>query len=243
MPNKRSRSAGTSTARTAGRPRSLVLEDVLDAAIELGLGGISMTALAARLGVGTATIYTYVASRDELVRLAALRQAKRPRLDDLGGDWSDLVRGHAGRFFDLWSVEPQLMLQHMQGLIGPDAQFDYLESFLAALVRRGFTVAAGYRLYVTVNAVVHGAVVRAVHLRALKEQGRPYEDAVRLGLAQRRLDELPHLRACTYLGHDDRAFPFEDMLERVIESFDRELTLDDAGAGQKSAKKRKAEQS
>jgi AcrR family transcriptional regulator len=243
MVNKRAPSVGTPAARTAGRPRSLVLEDVLDAAIELGLGGISMSALAARLGVGTATIYTYVASRDELVRLAAVRRAKRPQLDDLGEHWSDLVRGHAGRFFDLWSAEPQLMLQHMQGLIGPDAQFDYLEAFLAALVRRGFTVAAGYRLYVSVNAVVHGAVVRAAHLRALKEQGRPYEDAVRLGLAQRRLDELPHLRACTDLGHDDRAFPFEDMLERVIKSFARELALKSAGADAKSAKKRKAKQS
>jgi AcrR family transcriptional regulator len=233
MANKRPQSAGSLPARTAGRPRSLMLDDVLDAAIDLGLGGISMSALAAKLGVGAATIYTYVASRDELVRLAAVRQAKRPRFDDLGEHWSDLVRGHAGRFFDLWSVEPQLMLQHMQGLIGPDAQFDYLESFLVALVRRGFTVDAGYRLYVTVNAVVHGAVVRAAHLRALKEQGRPYEDVVRLGLAQRRLDELPHLRACTNLGRDDRAFPFGDMLERVIESFARELAPETAGGERK----------
>ncbi len=211
-----------SPARSAGRPRSLTLDDILDTAIDMGLGGISMTALAAKLGVGTATIYTYVANRDDLVRLAAARHAKRPRLDDLGEHWTDLIRGHAKRMFELCSTEPQLVIQHMQGLLGPDMHVDYLDSMLAALTRRGFTVPEAYRLYSAVNAVVFGAAVRAAYLKAVKAKGHGHEGAVRRILAERALDELTHVRACPDFADDDRAFAFEDPLERVIASFAEE---------------------
>ena len=208
--------------RSAGRPRSLALDDVLDAAIELGLGGISMTALAAKLGVGTATIYTYVASRGELVRLAAARHGKRPRLDDLGEHWTDLIRSHARRTFELCAAEPHLIVQHMQGLMGPDMHVDYLESMLAALVRRGFTLSEAYRLYSSVNTVIFGAVVRSAYARALEAQGHGHEGAVRRSLAERALAELPHVRACEEFADSDRAFAYLDTLERVIESFAQE---------------------
>jgi len=210
------------SVKTAGRPRSLTLEDVLDAAIDLGLGGISMAALAAKLGVGTATIYNYIASRADLIRLAAARQGKRPRFDDLGEHWTVLARGHAMRFYELCAAEPELTIQHMQGLIGPEVQMDYLEAFLAALVRRGFQISDAFQLYSAINMLVHGAVVRSAYARALRSQGRDHEIAVRVGLASRPLDELPHVRACgDFL---DQASPraFEETLERLIESFERE---------------------
>lgn len=209
--------------RSAGRPRSLTLDNVLDAAIDLGLGGISMAAVAARLGVGTATIYNYVASRDDLVRLAAARQAEHFRFDDLGEHWSDVVRGHAKRFFDFCLAEPQLIVQHMQGQIGPEIQVAYLEAFLAALVARGFTVSNAYHLFSAVNTVIIGAVVRQSYVRAMKAVGHGHEGAVRRSLAERGLQELPHLRACEDFADEARAFSYEGTLERVIRSFAEEL--------------------
>jgi AcrR family transcriptional regulator len=208
--------------KTAGRPRSLVLDDILDAAIELGLGGISMAAVAARLGVGTATIYTYVSNRADLIRLAAVRQGKRPQFDDLGEHWSDLARRHAHRFYELGAAEPELIVQHMQGLIGPEVQIDYLESFLAALVRRGFSVSRAYELFSAVNTVVHGAVVRSSYARALHAQGRDHDVAVRVSLAGRGMDELLHVRACDDFLDQAGPHSFERTLERLLESFARE---------------------
>jgi AcrR family transcriptional regulator len=208
--------------KTAGRPRSLTLEDVLDAAIDLGLGGISMAALATKLGVGTATIYNYVTSRADLIRLAAVRQGKRPRFDDLGQHWTDLARDHAIRFYDLCAAEPELTIQHMQGLTGPEAQMDYLEAFLAALVRRGFQISEAFHLYSALNLLVHGAVVRSAYARALRSQGRDHEIAVRVGLASRPPDELPHVRACADFLDQTSPRSFEKTLERLIESFARE---------------------
>lgn len=180
-----------------------------------------MAAVAAKLGVGTATIYTYVASRADLIRLAATRQGQRPRLDDVGEHWTDLVRNHARRFYELCAAEPELTIQHMQGLIGPEVQLDYLESFLAALVRRGFSVSEAFQLYSSVNMLVHGAVVRSAYARALQFHGRDHDVAVRVSLASRPVSELPHVRACD--DFLDQASPraFEETLERLIDSFDR----------------------
>src|SRR5687767_8427203 len=78
--------------RTIGRPRLLTRELVIDAAIEIGLAAISMKRLAEHLGVGTATLYQYVGSRDELLKLAAERQVSS--LDMAGTDdlhWSKYV--------------------------------------------------------------------------------------------------------------------------------------------------------
>ena len=58
-------------AKTAGRPRRLTTEQVLETAIAIGLEGLTMSAVARRLGVSITVLYGYVSSREELVRLAA----------------------------------------------------------------------------------------------------------------------------------------------------------------------------
>jgi AcrR family transcriptional regulator len=225
--------------KVTGRPPSLTLTDVLDAAIDMGLGGVSMRELAARLGVATATIYNYVESRDDLVSLAARRQVERFRFDDVGGDWRDLIRGHVRRFFNLCSAEPQLVMQHMQGLVAPDVNLDYLDSLLAALVKRGFTVSEAYRLYSSANFVVLGAIVRAAHVGALKELGQSHGRTVKRSMAVRTSDELSFLRACEDYADDARAFAWEETIERVIDSFARDRGPVDRRATQEPRADRK----
>jgi AcrR family transcriptional regulator len=208
-----------------GRPRSLTLDDVLDTAIEMGIGSISMTALAARLNVATATIYNYVTSRDELVRLAARRQVDWLRFDDIGGDWAELMRGHARRFFDYYFAEPQMIVQHMHGLISPDVNLDYLDALLAALVKRGFSIAAAYRLYTGTNFIVAGAIVRAAHVRSLQQRRQSPGRIVKQSLAARAADDLPYLRACNEAIGDAYEFAWEEVLERLLESFAKDVTL------------------
>jgi AcrR family transcriptional regulator len=195
------------------------LEDILDAAIELGLTRISMSALAEKLGVATATIYNYVESRDDLIRLAAAAQARRPQLDDLGQHWSELVRTYANEIFELCSAEPQLLVQGIHGAMGPEAQLDHVESFLAALVRRGFSISEAYQLFSSINNVILGAVVRTASLRAMNASEHGHEGAVRRSLAERGLEELPHVRACPDLADEVRAFSFKSTVERIIQSF------------------------
>jgi AcrR family transcriptional regulator len=235
MKSKGARSLKTPT-RTVGRPRALTLDEILDAAIAMGLTGLSMPALAAKLGIGTATLYNYVANRDELLRAAAIKQTRKPALDDLGQDWRTLIRTHAMRFFEFWSSEPQLLIQHMQGAMGPEVLVDYVESFLTALQRRGFTVENAYRIYSATNTVVMGTVVRACYLKAMRAKGPGHGAIVRRCLQERPADELPNLRTCSDFADDDRLYDFEATLEHVLDGFAAEFG---DGASPKEPKKPK----
>lgn len=205
-------------ARPVGRPRSLTQDDVLDAALDLGLAGISIAAVAARLGVAVGTIYNYVSGRDELVRLAAARRSKRPVVEDTGQPWPDLIRLHARRALDLLVSEPQLLVQHLHGQMGPEAHLDYIESVLAALVRRGFTPAEAFRLNACVDTIVFGAAIRAVHTAVLERRPERYAGAMRGSLALHPPNELPTVRNCPDFDDPTRAVAFEEPLERLIAS-------------------------
>jgi AcrR family transcriptional regulator len=58
---------------TAGRPRTLSIEAIVNAAIEVlddgGVAGLSMRSVALRLGTGAASLYAYVSGKDELLEL------------------------------------------------------------------------------------------------------------------------------------------------------------------------------
>ena len=55
--------------RTGGRPRQIVVDDIVEAGRRVGLEGLSMSAVAQRIGVSTTALYRYVASRWDLERL------------------------------------------------------------------------------------------------------------------------------------------------------------------------------
>jgi AcrR family transcriptional regulator len=58
---------------TAGRPRTLSIDAIVSAAIEVlddgGVAGLSMRSVAGRLGTGAASLYAYVSGKDELLEL------------------------------------------------------------------------------------------------------------------------------------------------------------------------------
>lgn len=73
-----------------GRRPKVSVDDVVDAAIELadrhGLDALSMRGLAERVGVGAMSLYTYVASRDDLVVLMVDQVVGRADLPPMTGD-------------------------------------------------------------------------------------------------------------------------------------------------------------
>jgi AcrR family transcriptional regulator len=75
-----------------GRKPTLTVDAIVTAAVEMadeaGLGGLSMRALAERLGVGTMSLYTHVPGKAELIDLmldTVLRETAGP--DDLPDGW------------------------------------------------------------------------------------------------------------------------------------------------------------
>jgi AcrR family transcriptional regulator len=75
---------------TRGPRRGLTLERIVEAGIEVaaaeGVGALSMAKIAKRLGVGTMSLYRYVAAKDELLMLMVdSAMGGPPRLPDRGG--------------------------------------------------------------------------------------------------------------------------------------------------------------
>ena len=73
-----------------GRPPKVSVDEVVDAAIELadrdGLDALSMRGLAEQLGVGAMSLYTYVASREDLSVLMFDQAFGRTELPPMAGD-------------------------------------------------------------------------------------------------------------------------------------------------------------
>ncbi|MER5209111.1 TetR family transcriptional regulator [Streptomyces sp. NPDC002838] len=60
----------TTPRRSSGRPRILTEGDIIDAVLEEGFAGITVPAVARRLGVSTMTLYRYAPTRADLLALA-----------------------------------------------------------------------------------------------------------------------------------------------------------------------------
>lgn len=96
-----------------GRRPKVSVDDVVDAAIELadreGLAALSMRSLAEHLGIGAMTLYSYVASRDDLVVLMFDQVLGRTALPPLEGDLrARLTRVAEVQLAD-WRAHPWLL--------------------------------------------------------------------------------------------------------------------------------------
>lgn len=155
-----------SAGRSAGRPPKLTVDAVVAAVVALadadGLEATSMAKVAARLGVGTMTLYTYVPSRAELVDLMvddvlasrALPGPGEPR----PADWRDQVGLYADRTREMYRAHPWLSrVTLVRPPIGPGmlAEREYVLSTVSGLglpVHRVDPAALAITAFVTAGA-------------------------------------------------------------------------------------------
>jgi AcrR family transcriptional regulator len=138
---------------------------IVDGAIEIadaeGLSAVTMRRLAARLDTRVMSIYTYVASKEDLLDLMFDEIARRTSLRDrLPGDWKDALRTIAHRVRELglqhpWTVD--VLGQHVQ--IGPNT-LRLLDEWMATLTPLALPAGRAWRIVTAVNDYVTGYVVR-----------------------------------------------------------------------------------
>ena len=92
-----------------GRPASLSRDQIAAAAVEVGFVDLTVTAVAERLGVSHAGLYTHVADRDDLVLAAADLVARRlpPPIDT--DDWRAFLEHEAWILWDTFADHPGLL--------------------------------------------------------------------------------------------------------------------------------------
>ncbi len=97
-----------SRGRRTGPKPGFAYEDVVTAALEIGIRDFTLTGVAKRLGVGTPALYRTIESRDDLLRgcLKRLVREYESPIPDVG--WRDLLRHQADRMWELLDRYPGL---------------------------------------------------------------------------------------------------------------------------------------
>lgn len=204
-------------ARGVGRPRRLTLDELLDAALELGLADLSMKELASRLGVGIATLYRYVDNRDALIRLAAGRRARRAAPVDTGQSWQTIVCQYAESLFSSVGHDPALVVEFLEARWGISVELEFVDTFLGALKARGFASEDAMRIYRAMTKIVLGAAVAAGHFGALAGRETSQARELSAALATWDEDELPHLRtAADDYADEAAADDWREPLEAIL---------------------------
>ena len=179
-----------------GRPPRISRQMIAEAAHEVGLEGLTLRAVADRLGVSIAALYHHVSGKDELMRLAAEHSAaKVPLPRDAGQHWALWLYQWAEYNRDIFVAEPGLLAQYLEGAIAPEVVADRVETILGVLVRQGFTIAEANAAYELISQCALGTAVSTLRAGQASESGTALRD-VRASLeALSGRDDLPHVRA------------------------------------------------
>ncbi len=182
-------------ASRVGRPPRVTVQEIVAAALEIGLDKVTLKQIADRLGVAQATLYRHVNNRDELLRLAAFQLTLQRQLPNAANaHWSDLAVRYAESLYEAFISEPQLINQLLKGELGPHAEVDVLEPFLNAICQHGFNELEGVQLFHSIGMITIGAACGAIGLKASKAAGKSWSESMRRTLAERDQAELTQIR-------------------------------------------------
>lgn len=169
-----------------GRPRLLTHDEILDAAVELGLEKLTMKKLAVHLNVGTATLYQYFDSRKTLMRAAAVHALSDvPLPEDTGQHWSVLARDYVISIQTLLAENPSFIHSNQHTDFGFEVHFKLVEGFLGAVAERGFDAKAGMELFNVVGMTAFAGAIEIVRQREFE-----FQDETMGVVARRQFDRL-----------------------------------------------------
>ncbi len=200
-----------------GRPPRVNAQAIIRAAIEIGLEGVTLKQVADRLGVAVPTLYRHVRNRDELVRLAAFQITLARAMPQAEGlHWSALAQRYAESLYASFMAEPQLIGELLKGRLGPHAEVDVLEQFLAALAPHGFSPEEGAQLFHALGMITIGAAAGSIGLAASTASGQPWNAEMRRALAERDPLELPRVRRVLPALLETETIPWQHVLQRLL---------------------------
>jgi AcrR family transcriptional regulator len=128
----------TAPRRASGRPRKLTDGAIIDAVLEEGFHGITVPAVARRLGVSTMTLYRYTPTRADLLALAWNHVIATTHWPPLTGPWRQILHTHATAFWHLLAGYPGVVTELSQALM-PTEMMNRIDDLAVALVDQGFS--------------------------------------------------------------------------------------------------------
>jgi AcrR family transcriptional regulator len=199
----------TAPGRRLGRPPRISREQIADAAIEVGLSDLTLRAVADHLGVTVAALYHHVDGKDDLLRLAADRSARRLTVpEDRGQHWAVWLLEWAAYNRAAFVADSALLDQFIDGAISPAVIARNTEAFLSVLVRQGFTVDEAAESFELISASAIGLAVATIRARRAAGWGGPSPSDEMRRVAEEDPTELPlmsELAEHDWPDADDRA--------------------------------------
>ena len=107
-------------------------DDVVDAALEIGIAEFTLTAVAKQLGVAVSGLYRTITSREDLLAACLERIAAQIKVPRPGKRWPDTVRAHAEAVWE--------MLERYPGLAGVIMGVPWAHQLFAAPVAQACQV-------------------------------------------------------------------------------------------------------
>lgn len=133
-----------------GRPRSLTIEEIVTASVEIaddhGLEGLSMPSLAKHLGVGTMTLYGYVENKEDLLDKVAARLFENLQVP-VHSDWQEGMITFLSDFREAAIAHPTLAGLLATGRVTVPAVFDILESLFQKTTEDGLPIEDAVRVF------------------------------------------------------------------------------------------------
>lgn len=126
--------------------RGRIVQAALDVIDSQGVEGLSMPKLAKRLGVGVMSLYSHVASKDDLLDAAA-QQVLASLPEPTGRNWRERIRSHFGALRAALLAHPGLGHVLASKNVATPVVLDLLERNLAELTGAGLEGEEAARLY------------------------------------------------------------------------------------------------
>jgi AcrR family transcriptional regulator len=221
------------------RRAALTREQVLEAALRLvdadGVEALSMRRLGAALDRDPMRLYTYAASKDDLldgVVELVLSRLRVPAAED--GDWAGVLRrtGHSFREIALAHphVVPLLVTRPLATPLAlrPLGTLRPLEELLELFVTAGFDERRALHAYRLYMGFLYGHVLNELQEQVLEPDET--DDVLRLGLHRLPAREFPRLRAlAAELAGYDGLRELDEGLDIVLDGLRRTAGMDGAG--------------
>jgi AcrR family transcriptional regulator len=178
-----------------GRPAQISREAIAEAAQHVGLGNLTLKAVADHLGVSVAGLYHHIRGKDDLMRLAAEYSAASSEVPlDHGQHWAAWLAEWAAYNYDAFVAEPVLLDQFLTGAINTESIAGTTDAILGLLVRQGFTIAEANAAYQLTSSCALGAALKAIRTARSRAAGRSELGELYQVLDRHGRDELPFLR-------------------------------------------------
>lgn len=219
---------GVAATPQRGPKRELSIEGIVAAAMEIadaeGLAAVSMTAVAAKLGFTTMSLYRYVSAKDDMVLLMYEQALGVPPRRDPDAGWREAAKSWFHSLLAVYRARPWVLDIPLQGIPSTPNSVAWMDAGLATFESTQLSYAD--RLSVTLLLSGYGywqALIERMYMQAapddqaLAEVERSQEQVLVSLVSPEEFPTVAHVLQLGLLGPESTNDPFGVGLELVLD--------------------------